>query len=319
MKLGEWLDEWYQNFCLGILKPYTCVSYETIIRLHLKPALGAVRLSDLNAGQVQKMVQGLHKQNLSAKTIKNVHGCLSAALEQAKADGKIASNPCEFVKLPKLVQKEINALSVPQMSALLDAAAGDEYEQVIYVCLFCGLRKGEALGLSWKQVDFEKNRITISQQLQRLTLKNGGYSIVSGTKNGKCRYIDAPAFVMDVFKDVQRQQLLNRIKAGKAWCNEWDLVFTNDLGEHLQMVTMHKHFKKIAAAAGVPDARIHDLRHSFATLSLANGDDVKTVQDNLGHATAAFTLQKYIHASEQMKQESANRMQTFFDQNLKKA
>jgi integrase len=265
------------------------------------------------------MVQGLHKQGLSPKTIQNVHGCLSSALEQAKADGKIVSNPCEFVKIPKIVQKEINVLTVPQMAALLDAAAGDEYETVIYVCLFCGLRKGEALGLSWPQVDFEKNRITITQQLQRLAQKDGGYFITDGTKNGKTRYIDAPPFVMDVLKEVQRQQLLNRIKAGKAWRNEWDLVFTNDLGEHLQIPAFHKHFKKIAAAAGVPDVRIHDLRHSFATLSLANGDDVKTVQSNLGHATASFTLGKYIHASEQMKLDSANRMQTFFDQNLKKA
>ena len=315
MKLSDWLDEWMKNYCEGILKPYTVTGYDVEIRLHIKPYLGAVRLSDLTAGQVQRMIQGLTKDGYSAKTCKNVHGCLSAALEQAVKDGKIAANPCAGAKLPKIEQKEVNPLNVQQMAALLDAASGDPFENVIFVCLFCGLRKGEALGLSWRQVDFERNRLTIDQQLYRQTKENGGYSIAS-TKSNNSRYIDAPPFVMDVLQRVQKQQLLDRIAAGPAWANEWDLVFTNPAGQHLDMGTMHKHFKDIAKAAGVPDARIHDLRHSFATLSLAIGDDVKTVQSNLGHSTAAFTLQRYIHASEQMKKDSANRLQAFFQSNL---
>lgn len=315
MRLGAWLDEWHKNYCVGILKPYTCTAYEVAIRLHIKPQLGAVRLSDLTAGHIQRMIQAMTTAGYSPKTCKNIHGCLSAALEQAIKDGKMAANPCTGAKLPKMVQKEIRPLSVAQMAALLDAAAGDPFEDVIFICLFCGLRKGEALGLSWRQVDFERDRLTIDQQLYRQTTQSGGYSI-SSTKSGGSRYIDVPDFVMEVLRRVRQQQRTNRVAAGPVWKNAWDLVFTNPIGEHLDMGTMHRHFKKIAAAADMPDARIHDLRHSFATLSLAIGDDVKTVQSNLGHTTASFTLQRYIHASEQMKKDSANRMQSFFQSNL---
>lgn len=316
--VAQWLDEWYANYCENLLKRYSLMSYETIIRKHLKPAFGAKQLFDLTTGDVQRLVQQMTKAGYSPKTIKNAHGCLSSAIEQARADGKIAKNVCEFVKLPKLDIKEVAALSVEQMTALLDAASGDEYEKVFFVCLFCGLRKGEALGLSWRQIDFTHNRITIDQQLQRTTVKLGGYYIMDETKNGKPRVLDVPNFIMDTLRSVQHTQREERIKAGAAWSNEWELVFTDALGCHMEMVTMHKHFKRAAAAAGVPDARIHDLRHSFATLSLYNGDDIKTVQNNLGHATAAFTLQRYAHATEKMRRDSADRMQSFYEQSIEK-
>ncbi|MCI2047833.1 MAG: site-specific integrase [Faecalibacterium sp.] len=316
--VGAWLDFWYKTYCDGILKRYTLMSYESIIRLHLKPALAAIRLCDLTTDDIQKLVQKLQRQGKSPKTVKNVCGCLSAAIEQAKGDGRIMSNPCEYVKYPKAAQKEVQPLTVEQMTALLNAAAGDSYEDVFFICLFCGLRKGEALGLSWRQVDFESNHIIVDQQLQHTTQNLGGYYIMAGTKNGKARMRDVPPFIMDRLHAVKQRQLLDQLKAGRAWANEWGLVFTDALGGHLHHMTMQKHFKRVATAAGVPDARVHDLRHSFATLSLANGDDVKTVQANLGHATAAFTLQRYIHTSEQMKKDSAQRLQDFYEKSIEK-
>lgn len=134
-------------------------------------------------------------------------------------------------------------------------------------------------------------------------------------------------FVMDMLRAVRSKQAQRRLQAGDLWQDWIDpakqyaacrLVFTNALGDHLHPQRLYAHHKKIAAKAGAPDARVHDLRHTFAVLSLQNGDDVKTVQENLGHATAAFTLDVYGHVSERMKEDSAARMQGYFE-NLKKA
>ena len=132
---------------------------------------------------------------------------------------------------------------------------------------------------------------------------------------------------MDMLRAVRSKQAQRRLQAGDLWQDWIDpakqyaacrLVFTNTLGDHLHPQRLYAHHKKIAAMAGAPDARVHDLRHTFAVLSLQNGDDVKTVQENLGHATAAFTLDVYGHVSERMKEDSAARMQGYFE-NLKKA
>lgn len=125
---------------------------------------------------------------------------------------------------------------------------------------------------------------------------------------------------MAVLNDRRKEQIEDRLKAGEAW-EAWStpkeqekaLVFTNALGQHLHPQTVYNHLKKLAAQVGAPDACVHDLRHTFAVLSLQNGDDVKTVQGNLGHATAAFTLDVYGHVSERMKEDSAVRMQSFID------
>ena len=131
----------------------------------------------------------------------------------------------------------------------------------------------------------------------------------------------------DISLKCPHKQAQRRLQAGDLWQDWTDpakqyaacrLVFTNVLGDHLHPQRLYAHHKKIAANAGAPDARVHDLRHTFAVLSLQNGDDVKTVQENLGHATAAFTLDVYGHVSERMKEDSAARMQGYFE-NLKKA
>ena len=116
---------------------------------------------------------------------------------------------------------------------------------------------------------------------------------------------------MSVLKDVKRIQNANQLKAGLAWGNNWNLVFTDELGKHLYPQSVLKRFKKVAAIIGKPNARFHDLRHTYAVTALQEGDDIKTVQSNLGHATASFTLDVYGHVSEKMKKDSAARMEAF--------
>ena len=174
------------------------------------------------------------------------------------------------------------------------AAGNDGFGTLFKVVVFTGLRLGEALGLTWDCVDFSKRRLTIDKQLQKRPIADGGF-VFASLKNDKIRVIAPAPYVLDLLKKWEQRQKEFRLRCGaewQGWNNEQErknaLVFTNELGGHLHPQTVYNHFKKLAALVGAPHARVHDLRHTYAVLSLQNGDDVKTVQGNLGHATAAF-------------------------------
>lgn len=167
-------------------------------------------------------------------------------------------------------------------------------------------------GLTWDRVDFIRGTILISKQLQKEKRPRGDFRLVS-VKNDRPRRIMPAPWVMQLLRNRKLQQYEHKEKAGSAWSNPMNLVFTNELGGYLIPQTVVRHFKEIVTAIGRPDARFHDLRHSYAVASLRSGDDIKTVQSNLGHATAAFTLDVYGHVTYQMQEASASRMQAYIN------
>lgn len=313
MTVGQWLDIWSADY-LGGVKPFTVVSYTGHIKNHLKPALGSVKLEALNAHTIQAFYNSLGadqegKPGLSPKTVKNIHGVLHKALQQAVKIGYLRFNPADACELPRAVRKELKPLDEEQSKAFLKAIQGHRYEMLYTVTLFTGMREGEALGLMWECVDFKKGTILINKQMQREKKKNGQYLLVP-TKNGKSRTITPAPWVMKLLRTQRAKQAEQQLRAGPMW-EDSGLVFTNELGHHLAIHTVYKDFKQIAASIGCPDARFHDLRHSYAVAAIRSGDDIKTVQGNLGHATAAFTLDVYGHVTDQMKRESAARMESY--------
>lgn len=313
LTVGEWLDIWQQDY-LGGVKPRTVDSYCTTVEAHLKPAFGAIKLEVLPTHEIQRFYNSLQKEQgdkppLSPKTIHNIHGVLHKALQQAVELGYIHINPATACKLPRVEKPEIQPLDAEAIEKLLDVIKGHAYEFVYIVTLFTGMREGEVLGLTWDCVDFDKGTITINKQIQKERRGTGQYHLVS-PKNGKGRRITPAPSVMSILKIQRRRQLEWRMKAGPIW-EDTGLVFTNELGYNLSAQTVYLHFKKLAAEAGYPNTRFHDLRHSYAVAALQSGDDIKTVQENLGHHTAAFTLDVYGHVTEQMKQDSADRMERF--------
>lgn len=313
MTVGEWLDIWARDY-LGSVKPFTVVSYKGHIRNHIKPALGAIKLETLNAHMIQNFYNSLggadgDASGLSPKTIKNIHGIFHKALQQAVAVGYLRFNPADACTLPRIVKKEIAPLNEEQSKAFLRAIKGHRFEALYTITLFTGMREGEALGLCWNCVDFDKGTILIEKQLQR-EKKPGGQYVFAPLKNDKSRRITPAPWVMQLLKSHRAAQAEQQLKAGPLW-EESDFVFTNEVGHHLAIHTIYKDFKKIVASIGCPDVRFHDLRHSYAVAAIRSGDDIKTVQGNLGHATAAFTLDVYGHVTDQMKQESAQRMENY--------
>lgn len=311
--VSAWMEEWLTTFCANKVKPLTRQSYAAIIKNHIAPALGAVELQAVRGTQVQKLYNSMTRAGLSGKTVKNVSAVLHKAFSVALKQGIIAANPCDAAELPKVAHKEIRPLADDEIPLFLSAIDGSPMRNAYALCLFAGLREGECLGLSWNQVDFEKGRITVSQQLQREKVKGGRYYIAPSTKSGKPRTVEPPRIAFEYLRAERVKQMENRLKAGPMWSNPDDLVFTDETGGHYAIHTFYKRFKAIAASIGRPDARPHDLRHTAATVAIASGADVKSVQELLGHATASFTLNVYAHTSEQMMKDTAARVQSYYD------
>ena len=229
----------------------------------------------LNAPMIQAFYNAMgepseqNPEGLSAKTVKNVHGVLHKALQQAVLIGYLRYNPADACILPRIERKKIKPFDDAQITAFLSAIQGNRFETLFILTLFTGMREGEVLGLTWDCIDFHTGIISVEKQMQQMLL------------------------------------------LGSDWQNPEGLVFTNEFGTHLTKPTVYREYKRIVAAIGCPNARFHDLRHSYAVAAIRAGDDIKTVQGNLGHATAAFTLDVYGHVTDQMKRESADRMERF--------
>lgn len=235
MTLSKWLDVWLAEYT-GNVKEHTRVSYTTQCRVHIKPSLGAVALSALRPHDIQGFYNRLAKgqkdvSGLSPKTIKNIHGVLHRALNQAVMLGYLKQNPCMGVKLPRVERAEIKPFMDEQVDAFLDAIAGNEYETLFTVTLFTGMRQAEVMGLTWNCVDFAGGTIYIDKQLLHEKKKGGAYKFAP-PKNDRPRRITPAPSVMKLLEAVRKRQIEDKLKVGAAWQNEMNLVFTDALGGH---------------------------------------------------------------------------------------
>ena len=314
MTLNEWLDIWLADYTVGV-KDSTAYHYERTLQRYVRQPLGRIRLDQLDGRMIQHLYNTLRKEHdgkpaLSAKSIKDLHGVLHTVLQQAVRLGYLRTNPTENCTPPRVFKKEIKPLSDDQMNQLLQAVQESSYRIMIVVFMFTGLRESELLGLTWDCVDFGRGSILIEKQLNKSQRKNGSYSF-NPTKNGKSRLIVPAPYVMDLLREQKAKQAEWKAFAGPAWNNELNLVFTNELGRYVSFRALYDCFKRIVRKLDMPGVRIHDLRHTYAVNSLRAGDDIKTLQENLGHATASFTLDFYGHCTDEMRLASANRMQAF--------
>lgn len=314
---GQWLDIWHNEYLCGV-KESTATQYKYHIEFNIKPYLGHVQLQKLTTPMIQKLYRKRMTEaskggkTLSAKSIKNLHGVIHKALDQAVQCHYIKFNPSDACVLPRVEKKEMKVLKDEYLGKFLAEIKGKMYEELFFVDVFTGMREGEIIGLTWDCVDFDNGIIRIVKQLKRKKGTNNNY-FFDTLKNGKTRSVVPAPVVFDVLKKVRKEQAANKLRYGPSYDNRDNLVFTNEIGQHIGVEALWQAFKRRAAAIGLPDLRFHDLRHSYATISLQNGDDIKTVSESLGHATVAFTLDIYGHVTDKMKRDSADRMQRFID------
>lgn len=315
LTLGQWLDVWQEDY-LGGLKASSLFSYQAHISSKIKPALGAVKLEQLMPHAIQRFYNKLgqstgDKKGLSPKTIKDIHGVLHKALDQAVAVGYIRSNPSTACTLPRVEKPKIVTFSDEQFRDFLAAISGHRHEMLYRLAIFTGLRESEILGLMWECINFKNGTILIDKQLQR-ERKKGGQYYFSSPKNGKSRTITPPPFIMMELKTHRARQAENQLLAGAAW-EAKGLVFCNESGGYLSYRTAYDCFKRIVSAIGCPKVRFHDMRHTYAVTALRADVNVKAVQEALGHFSAAFTLDVYAAATDEMQRESASRLEAFYN------
>ena len=306
----SWLDTWLKEYVKSSVKLLTFTSYDTISRVHIKPTLGRIKLQALKAPQIQALYNSLLAEGKSPKTIKNIHGVLHKALDKAVKIGYIQTNPASVCDIPRIEKKEIKPLNTDDISRFIKRLQTEEYKNLYLTTLFTGMRQGEVLRLTWDCVDFERGTIIINKQLQKEKTSGAKYYIAE-TKTSKIRVLTPAPYVMSLLKEEQTKQKQNRLRLGYLWDNPLNLVFTTEIGRYIAFSTVYKRFKRIVAELGVPEARFHDLRHTYATLALQEGDDIKTVQTALGHSTVSTTLDIYSHTTETMKEKSSQRMNNF--------
>lgn len=315
MRLGEWLDTWLETYC-GHIKAGTLVQYKGYVANHIRPELGLIRLCNLRPDRVQKFINDLtyHGKKvgteLAYKTRKNIHGCLSAALATAVKIKYIAENPATGITIPKEEKEqndaEINPFTHEELTAFLGLISEARYKEIYEFALGTGMRLSEILGLRWSRVNFKQSTITVDSQLAILREK-GGKRRLAPTKFENTRTFRAANTVITQLKSIKKEQARKMQAAGSAWKMEIeDLVFTDAMGNSIPHASVEHEYKKIVTAAGCPTHRFHDLRHTFATLAIQNGANIKALSRALGHRSVAFTLDVYGHVSEEMSDDFAN-------------
>lgn len=289
--VAEWMEIWMRDYCAHV-RPGTLHSYQTRVE-HIKRSIGNIRLAALSQAHVRRVLADAQRQGLAPGTVNNLRIVLATALNRAVDAKLIHESPAAGIHLPKAQPvREMHIIDRPQLPSFLDAARATPYANEIIFLLLTGLRIGELLGLSWAGVDLDKAELTVSRQLVR---HSDGYAIAD-TKTGIARKIRMIPEAVSILRAQRARQKAQRLAAGVSWITgapHDDLVFRTPQGRHLLFTTISKYTKRAGEAAGISGLHPHDLRHSYAVAALRAGMDVKTVQHNLGHSSAAMTLDVY--------------------------
>ena len=318
------------------VRPKTRRCYEQNVRCHLIPALGTIKLTRLQPADIRAMLAEKEREGLAPRTATLIRDVLRIALNQALRDGAVARNVALLVRRPKATRHAGPVLDVPQAQALLARVEAHPLAPVITIALALGLRQGEALGLQWKDIDLQGKTVMVHHALQAVGGERRRVSVKSDTSR---RTLRLPALVVEALKRHRQRQAERRLKAGEAW-QVSDYVFTTRLGRPLLgtnvtrdtkrlvrstwlggTVPKCKHRKqadhvcKACGARRLPDVTFHSLRHSCASLLLAQGVPVREVSELLGHSDIRLTLDVYAHVLSASRERTATAMDSLLGSN----
>ena len=308
LTVGAFLDIWLRDLVKPNKPPTTYKAYETKVRVHLKPALGHLKLATLGPRDVQEYIATAQGAGSSAKTARDARAVLSVALSQAERWGLVARNAAKLAEPPKTEAREIVPLDLDGAKAFLDAIRGHRLEALFRVALSLGIREGEVLGLRWRDIDLDNRFVRIRVQLQ-LNEQTRVLELVELKSSRSRRSINLPDFAVRTLREHRTRQLEERLKAGEAW-HDWQgagLVFTDELGGAIPARNMLRIFDKLRTAAELPELRFHDTRHTCATFLLLQGVSERVVMEILGHSNLAMT-QRYAHVLPPLRQDAAERL-----------
>jgi len=303
--VGTWMDAWFENVAKIKVRPSSHQTYRGYIDNHIKPNIGNIPLENLTTMELQKLYRKLltsgrverieakkQPKGLSAKTVRNINQVISSAMDLAVAQKIILENPTNACSLPRVEHKEMQTISAEQLQSFLEEAKRSGVYEMYYIELSTGLRRGELLGLKWEDVDMKQGIIRVRRQVSRI--------------DGKI--VEAPLKTKNSYRAVTiSPQAIEVLKAQKEKTND-EYVFPSPNGGPISPDSVNNMLHRVLDRAGIPRVRFHDMRHTFATLALQNGVDIKTVSGMLGHFSAGFTLDTYAHVTTAAQKEAAQTM-----------
>jgi integrase len=292
--VDAFLADWLERSKLRV-RPSTWERYADIVRTHLSPTLGHLRLEQLTADHVQKLCLGIHKRGRAPRTVVKVRAVLRTALNDAKRARLVPYNAADFVDLPRVESSAVPAMTPLDAAAVLAAVNNHRIAALVEVALATGLRQGELLGLGWQDIDLDNRRVTVRRALQRV---NGRRILVEPKTRKSRRTVPLTAAAVDVLRAHRQHQVEERLRAGTRWHGVNDLVFTTPTGDPVDAKELTHTFQRLLEAAGLTRMRWHDLRHGTASLLIAQGVDLRVVMEILGHSTITLTANTYAHVSE---------------------
>ena len=303
--VGQWMDIWFENWAKVKVRPSSHQTYRGYIENHIKPRIGDVSLAKLttldlqklykdllNSGRVERTEAKHQPKGLSAKTVRNINQVISSAMDFAKEQRLILTNPTDGCALPKPAHKEMKTLSADQLAAFLREAKESGVFELYYIELATGLRRGELLGLKWSDIDFNQGILHIRRQVARI--------------NGEV--VEAPLKTENSYRTLPIGADAVGILLEQRKNTHSEYVFPSPTGGPISPDSVLHMLHRVLKRAGLPEVRFHDLRHTFATLALQNGVDIKTVSGMLGHYSAGFTLDTYAHVTTAAQKQAAQTM-----------
>lgn len=301
--VSEMMEKWLKVHTQTV-STRTKSTYYTRYNKGIAPYIGHVKIDNLTGSMIANLYKRLsEEEGLCDSTIQMTHMILSTAFRYYIEVGLLKRNPCKNIaKNTKHGKKKpLIALVDNNLKIFMNAIDGAKDENLYKIYLFTGLRETELLGLTWDKIDFNARTIVINQQLRR-PIKGERYRLAA-TKNKGTRTLYPPDIVFDILIAQREKQKEMMESAGEEWDDHGipNLVFTTRTGKYRSVASVQYHFKKIVSAAGIKEARIHDLRHAYASMSISAGVNVKFVQEALGHASAAFTLNRYTDVTDKMR------------------
>lgn len=298
VKLGAFLERWLEDTARPQLRATTFANYSGMIRNHVLPHLGGVSLTKLAPVHVQALLATLEREEASAHVREATYGALRRALEDAVRWGMIPRNPCAPVRRPRPPRAELRVLDTAQVRKLLEHARGDRLEALYVMAVMTGMRQGELLGLRWGDLDLRAATVNV----QRTLVQVGGTLELGEVKTPRSRRrVDLPRVAVEALE-------AHRARLG-AIPHPEVLVFVDEAGGPIRKSNLtRRSFRRLLERAKLPRIRFHDLRHSHATMLLAQGVHPKVAQERLGHAAISITLDTYSHVLEGMQREATEKL-----------
>jgi integrase len=307
--LADYLKGWLEAI-EGTVRPRTFAEYERLVKRHIIPELGKLPVARLTPQDVERLAAAKRKGGLSPQTVLHVHRALHTALERAARQGLVVRNVVSLADPPRVPRRETRILTPEESKTLITTAANHEYGALFVVAVTCGLREGELLALRWADVDLgEKPALTVKRSLVRI---QNTLQFAEPKSARSRRRVVLPAAAVAALKRHRAQQLEARLKLGAAW-TEADLVFPDELGRPMDATRLlRRYWLPFLEQAGLPRVRLHDLRHTAASLLLAEGIHPKVASETLGHSAIGITMDLYSHTLPTLQEQAAEAMDRLF-------